>query len=229
MGLDGRFHGNITPVPHANAVADLEPAFLASALNAIDHFPRPAFPHEVVIQLDVEVDGHVAVRDRIGAFARLAQHLNLVSVESFTVNLDPALILQGIDLRAVETRDLGVELAHALAEALAQHREVRFRNQGDVLALVGLVAHLLDVEFRPDVALQRLHLGQQRLVLMDDGQRPQGRSQVDPHFLALAPTELDDLLHPRHGILEQDVALAVLSVGIPAQVHRSRRRLFLAG
>ena len=136
--------------------------------------------------------------------------------------------MERVDVGCVERFDLRLELAHALAEALAEQRKVRLRAQDDVLRLVGVETHLLDVQFVLHVVRERADFVEQGAVAVDDRHAAQRRAYADLRRLALAAAQFDHLLHPRHRLFEHRFLERRLRFWIADEMHRVRFRAGIA-
>ena len=228
MGLDGRHHLRRPAVDHADPVRDLQSQLLAGALDAVDGLAREPFADQRVIEVADQVDRDQAVGHGVGARLRLAEDLDLFGRECLAVEFHGPRLLEVRDLGRRQRPDVALELPHALAQALAQYREVRLRVQIDVAALVLLVTHFLDVELGLHVVLQLRDRIEQGPVAVDDREGAQRRTQVDLRLLPLAAPQQHDLLHAGHGVLESGLDQRFLGLRVAAEVDAHRLRVRVA-
>merc|ERR1719316_1333266 len=143
---------------HHDAVARLEPGGLAHALDLADDLAGRALAEELRRGLHVQGHGERAVDAALEALgvageAPLQHHVR--ERELAPAYLPRARRLEGGDLRRVHGAQRGGDGLRVLPEALPRLAEVQVRAHRDPGALVRIEDHLLDVELRADVRLER--------------------------------------------------------------------------
>mmetsp|Transcript_70753 Transcript_70753/g.198464 ORF Transcript_70753/g.198464 Transcript_70753/m.198464 type:complete len:451 (-) Transcript_70753:426-1778(-) len=220
--------GGLHARPHVHGVLGIQLRLLPQLLHAVNDLLGEVHLLELLVEGEVQHDDALGVGDgvqvRVGDVLDAARQGHLLRVQLIAADGDGALLLELQELLLAEILGRRHNRLHVLAELLAQDLEVERAGQADLGGVLAVV-HSHHEELALHVRLQPLQILEEVGVCVDDRHAPQRLLQAHLLLLAAGAPELDEALHPAHGLLH----LLVQRLGVEVRDHHPMHGLGLHG